>query len=257
MSIHTSKRVWAHSKHSGTELLMMLAIADFADDQGNAYPAVGTLAERCRMSTRNVNHILAALRASGELEIRQNEGPKGTNRYRITLADQGLKRTSPPRPSKPLKPASPPGPEAGFTPEARVTLKPVAGTPEAGSPKPLKPASDEPSLNRQELNTRARRAPHDSSAVALLPEVDAQVLRDWEAVRKAKRVGAVTATVAKTMRAEAAKAGLSVQSAIELCCARGWAGFNASWDRGDGAAKGRSGAMNASPSDDEIWATVR
>jgi hypothetical protein len=70
VSVRTMARVWAESSHSGSHLLMMLAIADFADDDGNAYPAVATLARKCRMKTRNANVLLAALRASGELQVR-------------------------------------------------------------------------------------------------------------------------------------------------------------------------------------------
>jgi len=79
---------------------MLLAIADFSDDNGNAYPAVPTLAEKCRMTPRNANLILANLKKSGELVVKQNEGPKGTNRYLIRLAtpEAGF--------PKPLKPAS-------------------------------------------------------------------------------------------------------------------------------------------------------
>lgn len=145
MSVRILTRVWDFSRHSGTELLMLLAIADFADDDGNAYPAVPTLAKKCRMGPRNANFILKALKASGELQVQANEGPKGTNRYRIVIDPKAepLKRTSPPKKTKPLKPASPHTPEVRFTPEA-------AFTPEAGFPKPLKPASDEPSLNRKE-----------------------------------------------------------------------------------------------------------
>jgi hypothetical protein len=131
-------RVWAESAQSGSHLLMMLAIADFADDDGNAYPAVATLARKCRMSPRNANLVLTALRASGELEVRANEGPKGTNRYRVRYPAEPLK------PASPLKSASP--------------LKPASATPEAGFPKPLKPASDEPSMNHQEPSGRARDA---------------------------------------------------------------------------------------------------
>lgn len=132
-------RVWAESKHSGTDLLMMLAIADFADDDGNAYPSVGTLAKKCRTTPRHVNRILAALRASGELEIRLNEGPKGTNRYRIT--PQGMTQPSPLTGASPLTPAS--------------------STPDVHVPKPLTPMSDEPSLNHQRTrgSARASRSP--------------------------------------------------------------------------------------------------
>lgn len=127
-------RVWAESTHSGTDLLMMLAIADFADDDGNAYPSVGTLALKCRTTSRHVNRILAALRASGELEIRLNEGPKGTNRYRISL--KGM------TPASPLTNRSP--------------LTPTSSTPDVHVPKPLTPTSDEPSLNHQRTRESAR-----------------------------------------------------------------------------------------------------
>jgi hypothetical protein len=142
MSVRTMARVWDCSRHGGTELLMLLAIADFADDEGRAYPSVGTLADKCRMSPRNANMLLARLRESGELEISIGTGPRGTNSYRIRLQAAPLKAASP------LKPAS--SPEAPFTPETAFTLKPASPTPEAGFPRPLKPASDEPSLNYQE-----------------------------------------------------------------------------------------------------------
>lgn len=152
-------RVWAQSQHAGSNLLMLLAIADFADDDGNAYPSVSTLAKKCRMSPRNANHVLAALRESGELTVRPCEGPMGTNRYRITVPSES---------AHPLKPASPPPPEARFTPpEEAFTLKPVAGGAEAGSRHPLKPASPKPSLNRQEPPGRARKA---AKATAVPPE---------------------------------------------------------------------------------------
>jgi len=37
MSVRTMARVWEQSQHAGTNLLMLLAIADFADDDGQAY----------------------------------------------------------------------------------------------------------------------------------------------------------------------------------------------------------------------------
>jgi hypothetical protein len=132
---------------------MLVVLADYSDDQGNSYPGVASLARKCRMTSRNANYILNALQASGELRVLKNEGPKGTNRYRIVLAQLGgsnpLKPTSPLKDVSPLKPASLP-PEADFTPKFGVPLKPTSSTPEVGFPKPLKPTSPEPSLNRHE-----------------------------------------------------------------------------------------------------------
>lgn len=85
MSVRIWATVWTSSRHSGSELLMLLALADFADDEGLAYPSIATLARKCRMSTRNVNLILAQLRKGGELEVRQNAGPNGANVYRIRM----------------------------------------------------------------------------------------------------------------------------------------------------------------------------
>lgn len=151
MSFRTMARVLERSTRGGTELLMLLVIASFADDDGdNAYPSVATLASMCRTSKRNANLSLAKLRKSGELEVSLGTGPHGTNVYRIVL------RTAPLKCASPLKPASPP--EASFTPEAPFTLKPASFPPEAGFPKPLKPASANPVLNLQEPRESARAA---------------------------------------------------------------------------------------------------
>ncbi|HLO63299.1 MAG TPA: helix-turn-helix domain-containing protein [Azonexus sp.] len=136
MSVRTMARVWEFSKNKGNDLLMLLAIADFADDDGNAYPAVPTLAAKCRMKPRNANLILAALRASGELEVRQNEGPRGANRYRIVL------------PVHPLQ--NPTGVQKS------TGMQKLTRTPVETYPKPLQISTDEPSVNRQEPSDGAQ-----------------------------------------------------------------------------------------------------
>jgi hypothetical protein len=152
MSVRCIARVLEESRHAGTELLMLVVLADYSDDDGNSYPAVASLARKCRMTSRNANYILSALQTSGELLVLKNEGPKGTNRYRIVLSALGrnsllkpassLKSLSPPQIIAPLKLASP--------------LKPISSTPEAGFMQPLKPTSDEPSVNHQEPSYAAK-----------------------------------------------------------------------------------------------------
>lgn len=85
MSILVSTQVWKLSRLSGNELLMLLAIADYADDSGRAYPSVATLARKCRIQLRGAQRILSVLRESGEIEVRMNGGPKGCNEYKIKL----------------------------------------------------------------------------------------------------------------------------------------------------------------------------
>ena len=51
-------RVWDESKQRGGALLVLLAIADFADDEGKAFPSVQTLAAKSRLSESQTHHIL-------------------------------------------------------------------------------------------------------------------------------------------------------------------------------------------------------
>lgn len=139
MSVRTMAKVWELSQHGGTDLLMLLAIADFADDQGNAYPSVTTLAEKCRMKQRNAQVILGVLRNSGELEVRPNEGPRGTNLYRVTLAARGMQNTAPLQKNAPLYSS------------ARGGAKECAEGVQQTAP--------EPSLNHQEPPKGAKRSP--------------------------------------------------------------------------------------------------
>ena len=105
MSISTMAKVWAESQHTGTNLLMLLAIADFSDDDGRAYPAVAKLAIKCRMSKRNAQDRLKELANSGELTVLKNQGPppKYPNLFRINLARLGVKPTAPVKPIAPVQ----------------------------------------------------------------------------------------------------------------------------------------------------------
>jgi uncharacterized protein YdaU (DUF1376 family) len=60
------------------------------------------------------------------------------------------------------------------------------------------------------------------------------VWQDWLSLRKTKKA-AVTQTAIDGIEREARKAGVSLQSALETCCARGWTGFKADWlkDKGE------------------------
>ena len=59
-------RVWAHSQQKGGELLVMLALADFANDAGEAWPSIPVLSEKARLSARQTQRVLNTLEAAGE-----------------------------------------------------------------------------------------------------------------------------------------------------------------------------------------------
>jgi hypothetical protein len=51
-------------------------------------------------------------------------------------------------------------------------------------------------------------------------------------LRKHKKA-VLTETALKGIKAEAGKAGLSLEAALQTCCERGWAGFKADWVKRD------------------------
>ncbi len=159
MSIAVMTDVWRRSQHSGSHLLMMLALADFSDDGGNCYPAVSTLAAKCRMKPRNANVVLAALRDSGELQIKLNEGPKGTNRYRIVLSALGVVQGF-------AGVQANAGVQSAAGAASACTLQGNAVTPARACSKPLQRVADEPSLNRQEPSDRSPARPAGAKAPA-------------------------------------------------------------------------------------------
>jgi Helix-turn-helix domain len=85
MSMRIMTQVWERSQHKGSELLLMLAIADNANDQGLAYPSTKTLAKKTRLSNRQVQRLIRVVTRSRELEVSVGTGPRGGNEYRIHL----------------------------------------------------------------------------------------------------------------------------------------------------------------------------
>jgi hypothetical protein len=86
MSIDLMSRVWKHSAHSGTELLVLLALADMANDEGICWPGKTRLAEKCRVSKRQLKRIISSLEASGELIVMRRSRVAqrwDTNMYKI------------------------------------------------------------------------------------------------------------------------------------------------------------------------------
>lgn len=83
MSIRVMSHVWKHSQAKGGDLLVLLAIADFADDSGTAYPSIATLGLKARLDGRNVQRSIRRLIRAGELTLGERQGPHGTNLYMV------------------------------------------------------------------------------------------------------------------------------------------------------------------------------
>ncbi|MGA9769562.1 MAG: helix-turn-helix domain-containing protein [Blastocatellia bacterium] len=74
MSIEAMNRVWKLSEQKGSELLLMLALADCANNKSFCWPGEDYLAERIRMSQRHTSRMLTKLEATGELYRIKDKG---------------------------------------------------------------------------------------------------------------------------------------------------------------------------------------
>lgn len=89
MSVKQIDRVWELSEHKGTDLLVLLALADFSNDEGVSWPSIETLARKTRVSERTIQRSITKCVNSGELRVRAQQGPNGTNLYQLRLFDGG------------------------------------------------------------------------------------------------------------------------------------------------------------------------
>jgi hypothetical protein len=85
MSIYVTSAAWKNSRASGATLLMLLAICDFADDEGRAFPSIKTLAEKSRICERTAQYSVTELINLQELVVTRGAGPKGCNLYHVQV----------------------------------------------------------------------------------------------------------------------------------------------------------------------------
>lgn len=84
MSIALMSDVWLYSKQEGTRLLLLLAIADFANDNGLAWPSIITLAQRTRQHRRTVERQIQEIEKTGELRVKRSTNKP--NLYEVVVA---------------------------------------------------------------------------------------------------------------------------------------------------------------------------
>ena len=117
MSVQATTWVWENATVEGNLLLVLLAIADAANREGeSSCQSVATLARMSRTSERTVHRCLAALKEVGLVEVAGRSGRYQTMIYRL--------------------------PGMAVTPDTGDTCQ--SDTPDTGGSRPLTPVADNP-----------------------------------------------------------------------------------------------------------------
>jgi hypothetical protein len=83
LSIRIMQAVWETSDQSGSALLLLLALADHATDEGLAWPRIETLAQKTRLGERYVRKLLASLARAGHLTVEPHPADRRRHAYRL------------------------------------------------------------------------------------------------------------------------------------------------------------------------------
>ncbi len=172
MSIRVMTWVWEQSQAEGLERLVLLAIADNANDQGgNAWPSVQTLRTKAKVSERTVQRAVRRLVALGELRVSQGAGQNGVNVYTVVMT---------PRPAV-TPPDSHPVTETPVAETPGGVTQSAGGVSQSLTPRPPDTQTVlEPSLTQQSPNARGSRGtrlpdnwrPSDTTRAWTLEHVD-------------------------------------------------------------------------------------
>jgi Helix-turn-helix domain len=112
-------RLWTDSPHKGSELLLLLAVADNANDDGVAWPSQETLAAKTRLSVRQVRRLTDLLVKAGALTIEDRRHGSTTRRvYRFPSPGQDV-----------LPNERSPGHPGSFDPDIAVSAEPSEDQP--------------------------------------------------------------------------------------------------------------------------------
>jgi hypothetical protein len=202
MSIKIMSAVWESGPAGASETLLLLALADYCNDEGECWPSVAALARKARMTERGVQKIAARLCEAGLLEIELGGGRKNCNLYRIKNPERRSPRTP-------------------FTPNVETETPNVeTKNPEPRSPEPLRTVK-EPLVSDK-----------TGAADALEAWASPHAVQSFLAYRRKHKAKALTLTGAKRLAGhlkEIFNGGGDVDDALAMAEEKGWASVEADW----------------------------
>lgn len=186
--------------------LVLLKLADNANDDGICFPSYQYIADKCEMTRRSAISHIEYLIKMGLVSKKERKNKDGSisNLYFLHL-EQGSENFALGGENISLGSENfALGGGENISPRTSHSLEPV----------------NEPKKTTQK-----------SESEILLEQfgITGQLAKDFIAHRKAKK-GVINQTQLNRLQKQADKAGISICEAVEICIERNWQGFNASWD---------------------------
>lgn len=166
MSVKMITQVWEHAHAvKGDALVVLLALADYADDEGFCWPKIASVAQKARLTEDGTSRIVKRLEEEGFVAVVRGVGRGNGNRYKVrprgdaTSVQVSEPRAPKPRPQNPFSQpgfsAENPAEETPF-PDRKTRLR--KGVSSAGAYK------DEPSVLQPPIEPSVCERAHESDA---------------------------------------------------------------------------------------------
>lgn len=82
--------VWERAPYTAGSLLVLLALADWANDEGFCWPSIPKIAGKTRLERRSIQYIIRKLQGDGLLHIEEGRGRKHQHQYTINVQNLRL-----------------------------------------------------------------------------------------------------------------------------------------------------------------------
>ena len=246
MSVKVMSMVFDRYPEGGGEMLLALALADHASDDGkNVFPSIKALSEKTRQSERSVQYQLRKMELAGWLVL-VNSGNGGRNQRReYVISPDWLKGAE----IAPLEKVAIDSAKGAKTAPFEVLKGAIHDTkgcnPRQERVQPVAPAYNHQGIISEPSEEKAAHAQAHAPSL-LVAGLPADLLADFQKVRKAKRAGPLTDTALKGIQREADAAGITLAQAVTVCCELGWQSFNATWyaDRTQSATRAKTAGQS-------------
>ncbi|KGQ30000.1 DNA-binding protein [Gallibacterium genomosp. 2] len=177
---------------NATRKLVLLKLADNANDNGVCFPSYQHIADQCEITRRSAISHIEALIETGFVEKKTRKTPEGnTSNLYILHLDQGSENSAPP--------------SENISPRTSHSIN--------------------QSINHKKTTQKK------PTELELLSEfgITEQLAEDFITHRKAKKAP-ITKTALERLQKQADLAGLPLAEVAEIMIERGWRGFKADWD---------------------------